>query len=302
MSFPSKVKVVEVGPGDGLRNESEVLPTASKIALIERLTKAGIMAIEVGGFAATTGSRRSNDTAKVLDGVASMAGATYSVLAPGMVSFEAASAAGATEIGIYGAPTDSFSDETAGFFMEEGLNRSAAVCAAAKAGGIRVRGTVACVLGCPFEGEVPAATVAAVAARLLKMGCDEIVLEDTIGKGLPEKVELLIDAVGAEVPVERLAVHFHDSFGQALPNILAALNKGVTIIESAVSGIGTCYYTGAESAHVATEDVLHMLEGRGFETGIDLGAVAAAGRFVCQALNRETASRVARVLGGGQGR
>ena len=300
MGFPSKVKVVEVGPGDGLRNETATLSTPSKIALVDRLTGAGIMAVEVGGFVATTGPRRSNDTAKVLAGIASTTRATFSVLAPGMVAFEAAVAAGAREIGVHGAVTDGFSDETTGFSVEEGLNRSAAVCEAAKARGMGVRGTVACVLGCPFEGEVPAAAVAGVAARLLAMGCHEIVLEDTIGKGFPEKVEPLIDAVVREVPVERLAVHFHDSFGQALPNILAAVNKGVAIVESAVSGIGTCYYTGAESAHVATEDVLHMLEGRGIETGIDLGAVAAAGRFVCQALNRETASRVARVLGGGR--
>ena len=304
MARPDRVRLVEVGPRDGLQNESVTIPVATKIALIGQLADAGLAVIEAGAFVSPKWVPQMADTAQVLAGLDRRAGVRYPVLVPNLKGMEAALAAGVgspglDEIAIFGAASESFSQRNINCSIAESLERFGPVCAVAAERGIRVRGYVSCVLGCPYEGDVAPAAVADVAARLMALGCYEISLGDTIGVGTPDKARSLVDTVAGAVPRERLAVHFHDTYGQALANILACLETGIGVIDSAVAGLGGCPYAAGASGNVATEDVLYMLDGLGIETGVSLDRVLRAAKSACAALGRETGSKVGRARAGG---
>jgi hydroxymethylglutaryl-CoA lyase len=296
--LPARVKMVEVGPRDGLQNEAAFVPTATKIDLIDRLAATGLQVVEATSFVSPRRIPQMADSREVMAGIARRPGVSYPVLVPNMQGFEAAMAADVREIAIFGAASESFSQRNINCSIEESLARFAPVCAAAAKGGIRVRGYVSCVLGCPYEGAVAPRQVAAVAARLLDLGCYEISLGDTIGVGTPGKAVAMIEAVAERVPRDRLAVHFHDTYGQALANILAALECGVATVDSSVAGLGGCPYAAGATGNVASEDVLYMLSGLGLETGVDLPSLVAAGRFIAEALGRPPASKVSLALAG----
>ncbi len=296
MSIPDKVKIVEVGPRDGLQNEPAVIPTEVKIELIERLAAAGLPVVEATAFVSPKWVPQMADHAAVLSGIRRRAGTSYPVLTPNMKGFEAALAAGAEEVAVFGAASESFSQKNINCSIAESLERFAPVVAAAREHGVRVRGYVSCVLGCPYEGEIAPQAVAEVAEKLYRMGCYEISLGDTIGAGTPLKAQRMIGAVAERVPLERLAAHFHDTYGQALANLLAVMQLGVATIDSSVAGLGGCPYAKGASGNVATEDVVYMLDGMGVETGVDLEALAAVGRWICAKLGREPASKVAQAL------
>jgi len=294
--MPKRVKVVEVGPRDGLQNEQKTVPTAVKIALIDRLSAAGVPVVEAGAMVSPRWVPQMADSAEVLAGITRRPNTSFPVLVPNIRGFERAAAAGAEEIAVFGAASETFSRKNINASIEESLERFAPVCAAAKDHGIRVRGYVSCVLGCPYEGAVAPAKVADVAARLYELGCYEISLGDTIGVGTPGKAAAMVEAVAKRVPAGHLAVHFHDTYGQALANILACLDHGIAVVDSSVSGLGGCPYAPGAAGNVATEDVLYMLHGLGIKTGIDLEAVAAAGRYICDHLGRAPSSKVAQAL------
>jgi len=298
MNLPKRVKMVEVGPRDGLQNEPESVPATAKIALIDALGAAGLRVIEAGAFVSPKWVPQMADSAQVLAGIARRPGVAYPVLVPNMKGFEAARAAGAMSIAVFGAASETFSQRNINCSIAQSLARFAPVAAAARAAGIDVRGYVSCVLGCPYEGDIAPAAVAYVAARLFDMGCAEISLGDTIGVGTPGRAQAMIRAVAERVPLERLAVHFHDTYGQALANILACLELGVATVDSAVAGLGGCPYAKGATGNVASEDVLYMLNGLGIETGVDLERLAAAGRAICDRLGRTPASKVALALAG----
>lgn len=293
--------MVEVGPRDGLQNEAGAVPAAVRIGFIDRLAEAGFRVVEAGSFVSAERVPQMADTAAVMAGIARKPGVSYPVLVPNMKGFEAAVAAGAGEVAVFAAASETFSRKNINCSISGSLERFAPVCAAAQARAMRVRGYVSCVLGCPYEGDVPAAAVARVAGRLLAMGCYEISLGDTIGVGTPGRAQDLVDAVARVVPVEKLAVHFHDTYGQALANILAVLERGVAVTDGSVAGLGGCPYADGASGNVASEDVRYMLGGLGVETGIDLDALVEAGRFICAALGRKPASKVALAWAGGDG-
>ncbi len=296
MRLPSKVKMVEVGPRDGLQNEPGTVPTKVKIELIHRLGDAGLPVIESGSFVWAKWVPQMADSTEVLAAITRKPGVSYPVLTPNMKGLEAAIAAGADEVAVFGAASETFSRKNINCSVAESLDRFATVSEAARAHGVRVRGYVSCVLGCPYEGEIEPAAVARVVERLLAMGCYEISLGDTIGVGTPGKAQTLVDAVSRVAPVTKLAAHFHDTYGQALANILAVLERGVTVIDSSVAGLGGCPYAQGASGNVASEDVLFMLDGLGVETGIDLDPLADAGWFICDALGREPASKVSQAM------
>jgi len=296
MRLPKAVRMVEVGPRDGLQNEAQSLPAATKIALIEQLAEAGLATVEAGSFVSPKWIPQMADTAEVLAGLKRKPGVAYPVLVPNLKGFEAAHAAGVEEIAIFGAASESFSRRNINCSIAESLGRFAPVAVAAKEAGMRVRGYISCVVDCPYEGPTAPAAVAEVAAMLFAMGCYEISLGDTIGTGTPLRLQTMIETVARAVPVERLAVHFHDTYGQALANILASLEKGIAVVDSSVAGLGGCPYAKGASGNVASEDVLYMLDGLGIATGVDLAKLAAAGRFISAALGREPVSKVARAL------
>jgi hydroxymethylglutaryl-CoA lyase len=296
MRLPKRVRMVEVGPRDGLQNEAQILPAATKIALIEQLAAAGLRVIEAGSFVSPKWIPQMADTADVLAGLERQSGVSYPVLVPNMKGFDAARASGVEEIAVFAAASESFSRRNINCSIAESLERFAPVTAAARQHGMRVRGYISCVIDCPYEGAIAPAAVADVAAKLMALGCYEVSLGDTIGTGTPARVQAMIDAAAAVVPIERLAVHFHDTYGQALANLLAALEKGIAVVDSSVAGLGGCPYAKGASGNVASEDVLYMLSGLGSDTGVDLARLAAAGRFISQALGREPASKVARAL------
>ncbi|RJF89789.1 hydroxymethylglutaryl-CoA lyase [Oleomonas cavernae] len=296
MTMLAHVRIVEVGPRDGLQNEAGVVPLADKVALIEALAEAGLPVVESGSFVSPKWVPQMADTDQVLARLRRKPGVSYPVLVPNMKGLEAAIAAGATEIAVFGAASESFSNKNINCSIAESLERFAPVCAAALAAGVKVRGYVSCVLGCPYEGAIAPAAVARVAKALSDLGCYEISLGDTIGVGTPGRARVMVRAVTELVPVERLAVHFHDTYGQALANILACLDLGIGTVDSAVAGLGGCPYAKGASGNVATEDVVYMLNGLGIETGVDLGRVAAAGRAILKVLGRPPASKVAQVL------
>jgi len=290
------VRIVEVGPRDGLQNEATIVPVGAKVALIETLAGAGLKTIEAGSFVSPRWVPQMADTAEVLARLPALPGVSLPVLTPNLQGLERALAAGARAVAVFGAASESFSRRNINCSIGESLERFAPVVEAALAAGLTVRGYVSCVLGCPYEGAVAPAAVARVATSLHRMGCYEISLGDTIGVGTPLAARRLIECVAAEVPVGQLALHFHDTYGQALANILACLETGVAVIDSSVAGLGGCPYAAGASGNVATEDVVYMLQGMGIETGIDLAALAVAGRDISHQLGRTSGSKVARAL------
>lgn len=295
MSFPVSVRIVEVGPRDGLQNEASVA-TADKIALIDMLTSAGHNYIESGAFVSPKWVPQMADSSEVFAGISRNANVTYAALTPNLKGYEAARAAGATEVAIFGAASEAFSQKNINCSIAESLARFTPVLDAAKADGINVRGYVSCVVGCPYQGDVAPAEVARVAKALLDMGCYEISLGDTIGVGTPDKVNAMLDAVLAVVSTEQLAVHFHDTYGQALTNIYVALSRGIAVIDSAVAGLGGCPYAVGASGNVATEDVVYLLNGLGITHGVDLTALAEAGWFITGKLGKQPSSKVGLAL------
>lgn len=292
MSIPKKVKIVDVGPRDGLQNEKEIVPTEAKIELIHRLAEAGLPVVEAGSFVSPKWVPQMADSAEIMDKITRKDGVSYPVLTPNLKGFEGAMAVGATEVAIFGAASESFSQKNINCSIEDSLERFRPVVEAAKEQGVLVRGYVSCVVGCPYEGEIAPEKVADVSAKLYEMGCYEISLGDTVGVGTPGKVKDMLATVSAKVPMEKLAVHFHDTYGQALANIYAALEMGVATVDSSVAGLGGCPYAKGASGNVATEDVVYMLNGLGIDTGVDLDKLCEAGRFISNVLGRAPASKV----------
>jgi isopropylmalate/homocitrate/citramalate synthase len=294
MGFPKSVRIVEVGPRDGLQNEPHTVPTETKIEFIRLLAASGLKTIEATAFVSPKWVPQMADHAEVLRGLPHEEGVSYPVLVPNLRGFDAAVAAGATEVAVFAAASETFSQRNINCSIAESLDRFAPVFAAARAANVQVRGYVSCVLGCPYEGEIDPAKVADVAATLFENGCYEVSLGDTIGVGTPNRTISLIKTVGGRMPVNRLAGHFHDTYGQALVNIYAALTMGVQVFDASVSGLGGCPYAPGATGNVATEDLLYMLDGMGIETGVDLDRLVAASAFICEKLGRQTQSRVAR--------
>lgn len=296
LTLPESVRIFEVGPRDGLQNEPAVIPTETKIELIDMLSETGLRTIEVGSFVSPKWVPQMSDTEAVLKGIKRKPGVIYPVLTPNIKGFEAAVKAGAREVAVFGAATEGFSQKNINCSIAESLERFAPVCEAARERNIRVRGYVSCVVGCPYEGEVDPRKVAEVSEAIFNLGCYEISLGDTIGVGTPKKVERMIYTVAERVPTDKLSVHFHDTHGQALANILTALQCGVTGVDSAVSGLGGCPYAHGASGNVATEDVLYMLNGLEVETAVDMNALLKASAFISRVLGRSPASKVARAV------
>ena len=296
MAMPETVSIFEVGPRDGLQNEKEMIPTAVKIELIDRLADAGVKRIESTSFVSPKWVPQMADNKDVLAGVRARPDVTYSVLTPNMKGYEAAKAAGAKEVAVFAAASEGFSQKNTNCSIAESYERFRPVCDAAATDGIPVRGYVSCVLGCPFDGDIAPAEVAAVSKTLFDMGCYEISLGDTIGVGTPAKARAMIDAVAANVPVEKLGVHFHDTYGQSLANILACVEMGVVSVDASVGGLGGCPYAPGATGNVATEEVVYMLHGMGVDTGVDLDKLVAAAWFIHDYFGRRPASRVANAL------
>ncbi len=296
MTLPRFVRVWEAGARDGLQNEPNAVPTAIKIELIERLADCGLKLIEATSFVSPKWVPQMADNAAVLAGLRPRPGVTYQVLTPNMKGFEDAAAAGAKAVGVFAAASETFSRKNINCSIDESIERFRPVCEAAAARGILVRGFVSCVAGCPYEGAVAPAKAAEVARKVLALGCTDVGLGDTIGVGTPRQIEAVIEACARDIPLAKLGVHFHDTYGQALANILAALRMGVATVDSAVAGLGGCPYAPGASGNVATEDVIYMLDGMGIETGVDLKRLVQTAWFIADALGRPPASRVARAL------
>ena len=292
MNLPSKVRIVEVGPRDGLQNQKQVVSTETKVELIARLGAAGLKAIEAASFVSAKWVPQMADSAEVMARIERLPGVDYPVLTPNLKGFEAALAAGAKEVAIFAAASESFSRKNINCSIAESLDRFQPVMVAAQAAGIRVRGYVSCVLGCPYEGEVAPQSVASVAAALFEMGCYEVSLGDTIGTGTPGKTLRMLEAVARRVPMEKLAGHFHDTYGQALVNIYASLQMGLAVFDASVAGLGGCPYAAGASGNVATEDVVYLLQGLNIETGIDLDALVSIALWISDRLERPCGSKV----------
>ncbi|KAJ3144964.1 3-hydroxymethyl-3-methylglutaryl-CoA lyase [Geranomyces variabilis] len=290
------VKIVEVGPRDGLQNEKALLPAEVKIEFINRLSHTGLPVVEATSFVSPKWVPQMGDAAKVLSGISRRSGVSYPVLTPNLKGFEAALASGAEEVAIFGAASEGFSQKNINCSIEESLKKFEDVCARAKEEGVRVRGYVSVVLGCPYEGDVSPDKVAEVSKKLLDMGCYEISLGDTIGVGNPKKMSDMLERVKQVVPVDKLAVHCHDTYGQAVANILMAVQHGVRVVDSSVAGLGGCPYARGATGNVATEDVLYLLKGLGMETGVSLPEVIAVGNWISEKLGRANASRVANAM------
>ncbi|MBF8221211.1 hydroxymethylglutaryl-CoA lyase [Halomonas sp. 328] len=292
MAFPTQVRLVEVGPRDGLQNEAEPIATATKLALIDRLGAAGLTHIEAASFVSPKWVPQMADHREVMLGLTRRPGVVYSALTPNLKGLEAALACGTEEVAVFGAASEAFSQKNINCSVAESLERFAPVLARAQEAGVRVRGYVSCVLGCPYEGEIAPARVAEVSKALLDMGCYEISLGDTIGVGTPLKAKRMLEAVAREVPMAKLAAHFHDTYGQAIANLYAVLEEGVAVIDSSVAGLGGCPYAKGASGNVASEDVVYLLQGLGIETGIDLDKLAATGTWITQAIGRPNRAKV----------
>ena len=299
MAFPKQVRLVEMSPRDGLQNEpGPVIATAIKTGLIDRLADCGLTHIEAASFVSPKWVPQMGDAAEVMAGIHRKPGVCYSALTPNLKGFENALAAGVDEVAVFGAASESFTRKNINCSIAESLERFAPVVEAARNHGIPVRGYVSTVMGCPYEGDIAPAKVAEVARALYDMGCHEISLGDTIGVGTPLKAKRMLDAVAAHVPVEKLAAHFHDTYGQALANLYAVLEDGVAVIDASVAGLGACPYAKGASGNVATEDVLYLLNGLGINTGVDLNKLVATGHWICQQLGRHNGSKVGQALGG----
>jgi len=294
--LPTHVKIVEVGPRDGLQNEKTPVPTEVKIDFINRLSETGLSVIEATSFVSPKWIPQLADSTAVFEGINKKPNVTYPVLVPNKQGLAAAIAAGATEIAVFTTPSEQFSQKNTNRSVAESIDRITDIVFEAKKHELRVRAYISCVMGCPYEGKIAPEKVAALAKVFYKLGCDEISLGDTIGVGTPLQTKHVLHRVSDEVPLSQLAVHFHDTYGQALVNIYAALELGIAIIDSSVAGLGGCPYAKGASGNVATEDVVYMLRGMGIETGIDLDKLIQAGNFISQQLNRQSLSKVARAL------
>jgi len=292
MALPDKVRIVEVGPRDGLQNEKTPLAVEEKVELINRLSSTGLNYIESGSFVSPKWVPQMASSGEVFEGIERKAGITYAALTPNMKGFEDAIASNVSEVAIFGAASEAFSQKNINCSIDESLARFAPIMDAAKSAGIKVRGYVSCVVGCPYDGDIAPEKVAEVAEKLFAMGCYEISLGDTIGVGTVASVNKMLQAVSARVPKENLAVHFHDTYGQALTNIYSALQHGISVIDSAVAGLGGCPYAKGASGNVATEDVVYLLNGLGIHTGVDLDKLLEAGWFISDKLNRAPVSKV----------
>ena len=296
MNLPRKVKIVEVGPRDGLQNEKESVPADVKIELVNRLTAAGFPNIEAASFVSPKWVQQMATSAEVMAGIARRPGTLYSALTPNMQGFEAALDVKADEVVIFGAASEAFSQRNINCSIAESISRFAPVAKAAKDHGLRLRASVSTAFGCPYQGDVPLAAVADVVARMRDLGCDEIDIADTIGVATPRKAQAVMETAIRAFRIDGLSGHFHDTYGQALANIYASLELGITIFHSSVSGLGGCPYAKGATGNVATEDVLYMMNGLGIETGIDLDAVVDAGQFISQFLGRKGASRAGNAM------
>ncbi|MEW6512793.1 MAG: hydroxymethylglutaryl-CoA lyase [Pseudomonadota bacterium] len=296
MPLPQKVRIVEVGPRDGLQNEQQSIPTATKVELIDRLTICGLTAIEATAFVSPKWVPQMADAAQVMASIRRREGVSYPVLVPNEKGFGAALAAGATEIAVFAAASEAFSQKNINCTIKESLERFKPVLACAKANEVKVRGYVSCVLGCPYQGEVTPTAVADVAWALFEMGCYEVSLGDTIGVGIPEKTKAMIEAVARRVPIKKLAGHYHDTYGMAAANIYASLQEGVNVFDASVGGLGGCPYAKGASGNVATEDVVWLLQGLGIDCGVDLDKLVDTATWISGQLGRAPASKVAQAL------
>ncbi|KAL1291754.1 hypothetical protein HN51_060274 [Arachis hypogaea] len=294
--IPDFVKIVEVGPRDGLQNEKSIVPTDVKVELIKLLVSSGLSVVEATSFVSPKWVPQLADAKDVLEGIQDVEGVSFPVLTPNLKGFEAAVAAGAKEVAVFPAASESFSKANLNSGIEDNLARCRDIASASRSYSIPVRGYISCVVGCPFEGHVAPAKVAYVAKALYEMGCSEISLGDTIGVGTPGTVVPMLEAVLDVVPVDKLAVHFHDTYGQALSNTLISLQMGISVVDSSVSGLGGCPYAKGATGNVATEDVVYMLDGIGVKTNVDLGKLMQAGDFICKHLGRASNSRAATAL------
>jgi hydroxymethylglutaryl-CoA lyase len=296
MRLPKEIKIVEVGPRDGLQNESQLVPTEIKVELINRLSRSGLKAVESTSFVSPKWVPQMADSTAVMEGIDRREGVSYPVLTPNLQGLTAAIAAGATEVAVFAAASESFSQQNINCSIDQSLERFAPLITTATEQGMQVRGYVSCVLGCPYEGDVNPELVARVARQLLDLGCYEISLGDTIGVGTPGRAQAMIDAVAAKVPIDRLAIHFHDTYGQALANVMACLEKGISVVDSSVAGLGGCPYAKGAAGNLASEDLLYMLNGLGISTGVDLDALVEAGTFISKAVGRTSGSKVAQAM------
>ncbi|OWT58160.1 hydroxymethylglutaryl-CoA lyase [Candidimonas nitroreducens] len=296
MSLPAKVKIVEVSPRDGLQNEKDFIATGIKVELVDRLSAAGFPNIEAASFVSPKWVPQMADGAEVMQGIRRRPGTIYSVLTPNLRGFEGALAAKADEVVIFGAASEAFSQRNINCTIAESIARFEPVAAAAKQAGVRLRGSISCALGCPYQGEVPIESVVDVARRLLALGCDEIDVADTIGVGTATRVRQVMDAVTKVVDPSRVSGHFHDTYGQSLANILAAMEAGISIFHTSVAGLGGCPYAKGATGNVATEDVLYMMDGLGVNTGVDLNEVVDIGMWISSRIGRKTSSRAGNAL------
>ena len=294
MSLPKHVRLVEVGPRDGLQNEAQPISVADKVRLVDDLTEASLAYIEVGSFVSPKWVPQMAGSAEVFAGIHQRPGVTYAALAPNLRGFEDALAAGVREVAVFAAASEAFSQRNINCSISDSLKRFEPIMEAARNHGVRVRGYVSCVLGCPYEGKVSAEQVAPVARALHDMGCYEVSLGDTIGTGTAGETRRLFEVIAAQVPREQLAGHFHDTYGQALANVYASLLEGISVFDSSVAGLGGCPYAKGATGNIASEDVVYLLQGLGIETGIDLDRLIAAGRRISSVLGRDNGSRVAR--------
>ena len=294
MSLPKSVRLVEVGPRDGLQNEKQPISVADKVRLVDDLTAAGLSYIEVGSFVSPKWVPQMAGSAEVFAGIQRQPGVTYAALTPNLKGLEAALEAKVEEVAVFAAASEAFSQKNINCSIADSLQRFVPLMEAAKTADVRVRGYVSCVLGCPYDGEIAPEQVASVARELYAMGCYEVSLGDTIGTGTPSETRHLINVVGREIPRHLLAGHFHDTYGQALANIYASLLEGINVFDSSVAGLGGCPYAKGATGNVATEDVLYMLQGLGIDTGIDMDKLIAAGQRICEVLGKANGSRVAR--------
>ncbi len=296
MALPSRVKMVEVGPRDGLQNEAQIIPANIKVALIDRLTQAGFANIEAASFVSPKWVPQMATSAAVMAQITRRAGVVYSTLTPNMQGFEAALQARADEVVIFGSASEAFSQKNINCSIAESIERFRPVALAAKSHGVRLRGSISCTMGCPYQGTVSLDSVADVVARMAALGCDEIDIADTIGVGTPQQVQAVMQRAAQDFPLAQLSGHFHDTYGQALANIYASLEVGIAIFHASVAGLGGCPYAKGATGNVATEDVLYLLHGLGIETGIDLDAVVDAGQFISTHLGRKAVSRAGNAI------
>lgn len=292
MSFSHSVKIVEVSPRDGLQNEKEILPTETKIEFINQLSETGLTAIEATSFVSPKWIPQLADGAQVFQKINKKAGVSYPVLVPNVTGLQSAINVGVKEVAVFSTPSETFAHKNTNCSVAESMQRIAEVMQVAKLQHLRVRAYLSCVLGCPFEGEISPDKVAQLAYQLFKLGCYEISLGDTIGVGTPVKTKRLLEKVSKMVPIKHLAVHFHDTYGQALANIYVALQHGIAVVDSSVAGLGGCPYANGATGNVATEEVLYMLHGMGIETGVDLKKIISVGQFISKKLNRSPQSKV----------